>query len=417
MADDRTHLTPASEAWMSARPASAAVRAGDLVFLSGQASVTDDGRVTDPGDAEAQARNAFARTRAVLEEAGAGMDDVLDVMTFHKDPRTMDAVFAAGREAFAAPYPAWTALGMVGGHDPGIEVVVRVIAHAGSGEKEAVSPAGFGWMQGLPLSPACRKGDYLFTSGIVGADDAGAVVAPADHMAQARFCYDRLKDVMRAAGGSLDDIVDMICFNHDARGMDAAVDTWCNETVAGIFHRRGHVLHGDRHDRPPSHGSGRLLPGDRRLQRGPPRRAQPAQHPLARAAHLGREPQGPGAAHRHLRPGRLGRRAEHHRPRRCRLPGALLLQPDPGRAGEARRRPRRHRRDRLLPQGPESLGDGDGGGERAIRAGPRPGLDAHRLHRPSISRAICTRSTRSPWCERGRSHHGSHGMPRQGETR
>ena len=28
-----------------------------------------------------------------------------------------------------------------------------------------------------------------------------------------------LKDVMRAAGGSLDDIVDMICFNHDARGM------------------------------------------------------------------------------------------------------------------------------------------------------------------------------------------------------
>ena len=59
-------------------------------------------------------------------------------------------------------------------------------------------------------------------------------MAPADHMAQARFCYDRLKDVMRAAGGSLDDIVDMICFNHDARGMDAAVDTWCNETVDGL---------------------------------------------------------------------------------------------------------------------------------------------------------------------------------------
>ena len=234
MADDRTHLTPASEAWMSARPASAAVRAGDLVFLSGQASVTDDGRVRDPGDAQAQARNAFARIRAVLEGIGAGMDDVLDVMTFHQDPRTMDTVFAAGREAFAAPYPAWTALGMVGGHDPGIEVVVRVIAHAGSGEKQGVTPAGFGWMEGLPMSPACRKGDYLFTSGIVAADDAGAVVAPADHMAQARFCYDRLKDVMRAAGGSLDDIVDMICFNHDARGMDAAVDTWCNETVPEI---------------------------------------------------------------------------------------------------------------------------------------------------------------------------------------
>ena len=126
MADDRTHLTPASEAWMSGRPASAAVKAGDLVFLSGQASVTDDGRVTDAGDAEAQTRNAFARVRGVLEAAGAGMDDVLDVMTFHKDPRTMDAAFAVGREVFSEPYPAWTALGMVGGHDPNLDIVVRV---------------------------------------------------------------------------------------------------------------------------------------------------------------------------------------------------------------------------------------------------------------------------------------------------
>ena len=234
MAEDRTHLTPASEAWMAGRPASAAVRAGDLLFLSGQGSVSDDGKVQDAGDVEAQTRNAFARTRAVLEAAGAGMDDVLDVMSFHKDPRTMDAAFAVGREVFAAPYPAWTALGMVGAHDPGLEVVVRVIAHVGPGEKEGVTPAGFGWMKDLPASAACRKGDYLFTSGIVAADDGGAVVAPADHFAQARFCYDRLKDVMQAAGGSLDDIVDMICFNHDARGMDAAVDTWCNETVAGI---------------------------------------------------------------------------------------------------------------------------------------------------------------------------------------
>ena len=132
MADDRTHLTPASEAWMSGRPASAAVRAGDLLFLSGQASLTDDGRVTDAGDPAAQTRNAFARVRALLEAAGAGIDDVLDVMSFHKDPRTMDAAFAVGRDVFSAPYPAWTALGMVGAHDPGIEVVVRVIAHPGA---------------------------------------------------------------------------------------------------------------------------------------------------------------------------------------------------------------------------------------------------------------------------------------------
>ena len=56
MADDRTHLAPASEAWMSGWPASAAVRAGDLLFLSGQASLTDDGRVIDAGDPQSQTR-------------------------------------------------------------------------------------------------------------------------------------------------------------------------------------------------------------------------------------------------------------------------------------------------------------------------------------------------------------------------
>ena len=99
---------------------------------------------------QAQTRNAFARVSAVLEAAGAGIDDVLDVMTFHKDPRAMDAAFAVGREVFSTPYPAWTALGMVGGHDPGLDVVVRVVAHAGAGEKQGVTPAGFGWMEGLP---------------------------------------------------------------------------------------------------------------------------------------------------------------------------------------------------------------------------------------------------------------------------
>ena len=234
MADNRIYLTPESEAWMKKRPASAAVRVGDLLFLSGQASVTDAGKPVDAGDARKQVRNAFARIRAVLRAAGASIDDVLDVMSFHKDPRTIDLAFEVGRSVFSAPYPAWTALGMVGAHDPRLDVVIRAVAHPGAGRKRGVTPDGFGWMKELPLSAACRKGDYLFTSGIVAADDRGAVVAAGDHMAQARFCYDRLKDAMRAGGGSLDDIVDMICFNHDARGMDAAVDTWCNETVAGL---------------------------------------------------------------------------------------------------------------------------------------------------------------------------------------
>ena len=55
-----------------------------------------------------------------------------------------------------------------------------------------------------------------------------------EHMAQARFCYDRLKEVLAAGGGGIENIVDMIAFNHDARGMDASVDAWCNGIIEGM---------------------------------------------------------------------------------------------------------------------------------------------------------------------------------------
>lgn len=127
MADDRVDLTPESEGWMRKWPASAAVRAGDLLFLSGQASVADSGRPLDAGDAAKQLRNAFARIRAVLRAAGAEVDDVLDVMTFHKDPRTIDDAFAVGRKVFAPPYPARTTTSRRGSWAPTMPSAV----HAG----------------------------------------------------------------------------------------------------------------------------------------------------------------------------------------------------------------------------------------------------------------------------------------------
>ncbi len=234
MANDRIHVNPSSERWAKRLPASAAVRVGDLLFVSGQASTDDAGKPLHAGDPAKQLQTAFARVRKVLKAAGADLGDVLDVMTFHKDPRTIDQAMRYGHKVFKAPFPAWTAAGMVGTYRPELEVIVRVIAHLGKGQKRGITPATVGWMKGLPMSAACKKGGYVFTSGLLAAKADGGVVAPADHMAQARFCYDHLKQIMAQAGGSLDDIVDMIAFNHDARGMDASVDTWCNETIPGV---------------------------------------------------------------------------------------------------------------------------------------------------------------------------------------
>ena len=229
--DKKIYLTPKSHNWARKLPMSAAVRAGDLLFISGQVSADANLKPSNVGDVKAQARAAFANIKSLVKAAGGSMADIVDIMSFHSDVREMDDVYDVGRQVFKKDFPAWTALGMHGTYDPEFRVSIRAIAHLGAGKKECVTPKSMAWMNKLPMSAACIKGEYLFTSGIVSADAAGNVVSPGDHYAQARVCYDRLRDTLKVGGADLDDLVDMICFNQDARGMDDAVNCWCNEVV------------------------------------------------------------------------------------------------------------------------------------------------------------------------------------------
>jgi len=233
-ADNRISYTPASHLWSQRLPASAAVRAGELLFIAGQVSCDVNLKPTHVGDVKAQARAAFAKIKTLVKDAGGSMADIVDIMSFHSDVRTMDAVFDVGRQTLKKDFPAWTALGMQGSYHPDILVSIRAIAHLGAGKKKCVTPKRMAWMKKLPMSAVCRKGDYLFTSGMVSTDAAGKVVSSGDHYAQARNAYDNLKDALKAGGGGIENIVDMICFNQDARGMDDAVNCWCNEVVHGL---------------------------------------------------------------------------------------------------------------------------------------------------------------------------------------
>ena len=63
---------------------SAAIRSGDLLFVSGQVGSREDGSA-EP-DFKQQVELAFANLEAVLKAAGATLDDVVDVTSFHTDP-------------------------------------------------------------------------------------------------------------------------------------------------------------------------------------------------------------------------------------------------------------------------------------------------------------------------------------------
>lgn len=91
---------------------SAAIRSGDLLFVSGQVGSHTDG--TPEPDFQKQVRLAFENLKATLTAAGCTFDDIVDVTTFHTDPeQQLNDVMAVKQEIFAhPPYPNWTAVGV-----------------------------------------------------------------------------------------------------------------------------------------------------------------------------------------------------------------------------------------------------------------------------------------------------------------
>lgn len=111
---------------------SAAIRHGDLLFISGQVGSREDG--TPEPVYEDQVRRAFANLREVLAAAGATFDDVIDVITFHTDPQTQFERMLAIRaeEIGEPPFPTWTAVGVtwLSGFDFEIKVIARIPSKA-----------------------------------------------------------------------------------------------------------------------------------------------------------------------------------------------------------------------------------------------------------------------------------------------
>lgn len=106
---------------------SAAIRSGDLLFVSGQVGSRPDG--SPEPDFARQVQLAFDNLVAVLDAAGCGLEDIVDVTTFHTDPETQfGTVMEVKSRVFPEPpYPNWTALGVtwLAGFDFEIKVIAR----------------------------------------------------------------------------------------------------------------------------------------------------------------------------------------------------------------------------------------------------------------------------------------------------
>jgi 2-iminobutanoate/2-iminopropanoate deaminase len=87
-------------------PYSPAVRAGDFVFVSGQAAVDPVTQEWDYGDVQHETRRVLNNIRIILEGSGASMQDVVKCTVFLKDGRDFAAMNAVYAEFFGEAKPA-----------------------------------------------------------------------------------------------------------------------------------------------------------------------------------------------------------------------------------------------------------------------------------------------------------------------
>ncbi|MGW7024617.1 Rid family detoxifying hydrolase [Streptomyces decoyicus] len=93
-------------------PFSAAVRAEQYTFVSGQVAQDPATGALIDGDVSAQTEQAFRNVSAVLKAAGKTLDDVVRVGVYLTDMADFAVVNAVYGQVFSAPYPARTAIGV-----------------------------------------------------------------------------------------------------------------------------------------------------------------------------------------------------------------------------------------------------------------------------------------------------------------
>ena len=90
-------------------PFSAAIQSGAYTFISGQASVDEEGKIV-PGSFEEECRRSFNNLANILEAAGLQFSDVVLVRNYVGKQEYLGVFNSIYKEYFSEPYPARTTL-------------------------------------------------------------------------------------------------------------------------------------------------------------------------------------------------------------------------------------------------------------------------------------------------------------------
>ncbi len=103
---------------------------GDLLFLSGQAAIDEQGEIVGAADFDAKLRQVFINIDRVLHAAGSTRDQIVKVTIYLTDMQNFPKIVQARKDYFTPPYPADTTVEVKALALPDLMVEIDVIAVA-----------------------------------------------------------------------------------------------------------------------------------------------------------------------------------------------------------------------------------------------------------------------------------------------
>mmetsp|Transcript_31383 Transcript_31383/g.73219 ORF Transcript_31383/g.73219 Transcript_31383/m.73219 type:complete len:427 (+) Transcript_31383:67-1347(+) len=185
----------------------AAVKAGGLVYTMGLTGVNMTTMALAGDDITAQATQALLNLKDLLKAAGTTVEEVMTCSLQIMDLKDFVAMNDVYRQSFPSAPPSRVAVAAKALEPSGALFEITCIAAMPGAGREVVSVPGWPAPQGVPLSMATKVNGIVFASGMQGINMSAGKMVPGGVQAETKQTLENIKQVLEAAGSSLDRVL------------------------------------------------------------------------------------------------------------------------------------------------------------------------------------------------------------------
>jgi enamine deaminase RidA (YjgF/YER057c/UK114 family) len=237
---EKTRLMPAGHwNWNKQLPFSHGWKVGNMIFVGGQRSLDQDGRLVGAGDIEVQTDNAFRNLDAMLKEGGGNQSHLMRQNTYYRfsgeGPEVTgfwEKMTRVRQRYMSVPSAAGAGIRMSG--FPLSEELIQVEGIAILGEERKQLNPDNHWDWSIPnsqFSQGWQVGNLTFVGGQISADNKAHAVGK-DLATQTHNVFKFIRSILRKAGLDESDVVKLYIYFY--AGDDWADIAEASATIADI---------------------------------------------------------------------------------------------------------------------------------------------------------------------------------------